>query len=742
MVYTQNKPHVCYLVMTKPVRVPRQADLRRLPEVIKNDATHITLGDLHGNALKLIYVLIEEGVMELKYAEDVNLSADALKGQMKKRYDQLRAVYSKPVHKLTKDEIIEFKKNITEFKKIINKAQINTNKAITLIGDELADRGNNDYLTLLMLQRLRLAGVNIDILLSNHSSNFIRDFEKFSKFTGKNEFEDPSQGQSLINMEKLIQAGVIEESEVRTLVNDHYQVHNEDKPVVKAINYTMSRDGEITLLSHAPIGLETIHALAKKFGVPYVDNTPKGLISTIDLVNAKIHAAFINNKLASLIDAEVRNGHPDRKKPIPLNYPLHRLIWGRVLGDELITVPSGGFKVNFVHGHIGQGPTLKNGLPLLTHQNTDTYFGKGDIEIADGDDVQHLTLHSSNLTKKELTHELLTEISSDCMLRIAKEKIQLAQDKLKTFLDQLKDLYQKVPLNELNEYIVSKEKEVQNCQDLAQLATLGKELLQSVQNFEKQVMEIHELNATIDTCNRYLDVVAKDKLVDTRTIELCRKEINAAKEPRELLSTKNFLYQKIMHQRDEIHEQLEQAKSLCHSMLSRFESFKLGDNDLGMRIFMNTKRSEIGDIQALEQASKLYLELQSLQQKLAKDFTTKAAWDLAQNFRARAKNEKITINMAAKAEKIEKALCNIPVEERYDIDDESRGNEKIKSALGAIASHRHPWRSKPATNAQGEIDKESAAKSFRDYKANMQEIRERSQSATLTDIPSVKSATP
>jgi len=382
----------------------READLDRLPTRNTDNSAHVSLGDIHGNALKLIYVMIEEGVMEL--SDDVDGMTAAMK------YDALRDIYKKPVKQL--DE-----KDLALFQKIINGTTVHKEKAVTLIGDELADRGNNDYFTLLVLQKLKIADVNIDIMLSNHSVEFIRDYEK-TIFSGRSNLVG-GQAQSLGNMQRLIAKGLITEKDVREIVDQCY------KPMVKAIGYTMSPEGDITLFSHAPIGLETVKSLARKFAIEYNDSSPKALIHTIDAINQKMQASFGNKELATFIDEE---GHTTAGVPVPASsHPLHRLVWNRALGNELTTQPSGGFKVSFVHGHIGDGEILKNGRePLPSHQNLDSSFGKPGCEATGYNanyqtHVKHFTRHSSDLTAKELTADKLSEISNKWEQRIIQGKL-------------------------------------------------------------------------------------------------------------------------------------------------------------------------------------------------------------------------------------------------------------------------------------------------------------------------------
>lgn len=371
--------------------VEREADLNIFPQKIESPCKHLSVGDLHGNALKLIYILVEEGTLELGEAD----------------YNSLRKIYETDFETL-RDE--DAKERIAGFQKIIAKATVNKNKAITLIGDELADRGNNDYFTLLVLKKLHDSEVNLDVILSNHSAVFIRDYER-KVFTGANDL-GRGQAQSLVSMQRLMARNLVAEKEVRDLVENCYI------PKTKAISYTVSADGQLTLFSHAPIGLETIQALAKKFNIPYEDKTTKALINTIDKINAYVKTLFEKRELAALIDTEP---YSNPKIPMPISSPLQRLIWNRAVGDELITETSSGIKINFVHGHIGDGAVYKKGQPLPSHQNLDTSWAKFPDSYKTNAVIRHYTCHSDDLTALELSDAFWTKIQQNKVTELYSE---------------------------------------------------------------------------------------------------------------------------------------------------------------------------------------------------------------------------------------------------------------------------------------------------------------------------------
>ena len=102
------------------------ADLNTAPKPVTHDPSiaHITVGDLHGNALRLIYTLIQEGILTL---EDPN------------QYQSLKMAYTAMgMPETWSDDGAQY---INTFHAILNQATWNNSLALTIIGDELADRG-------------------------------------------------------------------------------------------------------------------------------------------------------------------------------------------------------------------------------------------------------------------------------------------------------------------------------------------------------------------------------------------------------------------------------------------------------------------------------------------------------------------------------------------------------------------------------------------------------------------------
>ena len=339
--------------------ISEQVDIYQFPDVCypAKENTQITIGDLHGNSMKLMFMLVKQGI-----ATNVT----------KEQYDKLTALYNKNVVDLTKQDIEEFNNII---------AGITFNKtAITLIGDELADRGSNDYFTLKILEKLREQQVPVKIIISNHSIEFLQACEKYE--TTKH-FRPPmlmdGHADSLVNLNTLVEKGIVSADEVLKLAQNAY------KPNIKAISYSLNADSsEITLYSHSGIGLNIVEGLAKQFNVTYKDSSAVELAKTIDRINQKFQEHVQQGTVHKLCPQEAMYsgyvGYSNLTKT-----PLVFAIWNRLYDSKIIKRPENhnGYRLVYVHGHDPKDPEqykdhvhnldANNDLGKFMHLNQGTY---------------------------------------------------------------------------------------------------------------------------------------------------------------------------------------------------------------------------------------------------------------------------------------------------------------------------------------------------------------------------------
>lgn len=328
--------------------IKEQVDIYQLPEVcyVANENTQVTIGDLHGNAMKLLFMLIKQGIAS-------NVS--------KENYKILVEIYSKTADELKISDILAFNW-------ILSDMQFNT-AMVRLIGDEFADRGSNDYFTLKILQRLQEQQIPVEILVSNHGIEFL---EACDKYKISKHFHAPMlkpvHAGSLDGLNTLVNKGYVSAEEVLDIVQKAY------KPNLKAISYSLNDDhSEITIYSHAGVGLNTIKGLAEQFEVPYRDSTASALAKTIDRINVKFREQVQQGTVPSLCPVSAMDaaygGYADLTKT-----PLVCALWNRRY--DLITRPTyyNGYRLIFVHGHDESDPA--QGKPNFYNLDEDNNLGK------------------------------------------------------------------------------------------------------------------------------------------------------------------------------------------------------------------------------------------------------------------------------------------------------------------------------------------------------------------------------
>lgn len=282
----------------------------------------ITIGDLHGNALKFLYFLVKQGV--------VNCT--------KEQYELFKTIYRKNIDAITQEDIASIKNLCTQF-------TVNNKHKICLLGDELADRGQNDYFTLLLLDMLHKKSVDVEIMLSNHGYTFIQALEGGEKFDSQNACGDRIFGRSMHQMQDLITAGMITMEEVKQIAKTAYL------PKLKLITYTLNSHEEITICHHAAIDPEVILELTKTMGVTFGLNTLNKLSDTIAAINKAFQKNWVETNSIHKLEVDLCS------QTIRKTDPITFLLWNRDYATlDYRRLP---YKLNYVHGHDSNGPLVE-----------------------------------------------------------------------------------------------------------------------------------------------------------------------------------------------------------------------------------------------------------------------------------------------------------------------------------------------------------------------------------------------
>lgn len=293
--------------------IEEQVDIYTLPHVkpqhIPKIGDQITIGDLHGNAIKLLYFL-------LKHQIATNLNA--------KKYAKLVQVYKTPVDSLTREQF-----NL--FNAILDKINFSTECTLRFLGDECADRGSNDYFTLKLFSRLQESHINFEILLSNHGLEFIDGFERTDYFSKpfKNQGIHSSCICSLSNLLHLLHKDFVSSNQLKLLIDTAY------KPFLKVLSYTLHQQS-ITIYTHAAVGLKVVKDFARFFKVKF-DNSNNALLATcIDQINGKYQCIINSNKLHRFYNPKKLNLYGICSDLITA--PIENITWNRTYDylDRLI----------------------------------------------------------------------------------------------------------------------------------------------------------------------------------------------------------------------------------------------------------------------------------------------------------------------------------------------------------------------------------------------------------------------
>ncbi len=184
----------------------------------------VTVGDMHGNTLKLLNFLLRYNVITMN----------------KEAFDSFVSPY-------------RFGRSDSAPEAV--KMQCDPNQAFRLIGDELCDRGKNDYITISLLQHLHEKHNNFSILCSNHGFEFMR-YACASKAT------DPKISSDSFNNYKAY-CKLIEidpRTYAKSFCNDVYFKY------LKLVDYEMV-EGDHVIYAHAPVSIAMLLGVAEILGV-------------------------------------------------------------------------------------------------------------------------------------------------------------------------------------------------------------------------------------------------------------------------------------------------------------------------------------------------------------------------------------------------------------------------------------------------------------------------------------------
>ncbi|KTD42412.1 Dot/Icm T4SS effector Wip [Legionella quateirensis] len=447
--------------------INKNVDIYSVPNQFESSLGSLTLGDLHGNPIKLIYFLFHHQIIGFK-KEVANIQEPYQQfvavyerfGDIIQTYQEQQTILLFTQHKITNTEeriarierqlasalhhdtskiphLTNQKQQITEhlqtilltkkslehqlfeqkeqcrscleqFNLFMSTLELKDNKTqIRLIGDEVADRGNCDYFTLRILELLQKNHSTVRILLSNHGCEFIYAYEQLLNghpFLPLGNIID-TQITSFMGLKLLLEFDLINKEELSSLVKHSYN------PALNIIDYSLNEEG-ITLFSHAPIQFDGIRRVAKRLGIDYDDSTKEALAGTLVQINSQFQNYAETNTIHLLIHNNTIHDKANMSEDERTASPLIYFIWNRwsQAKDTDTARPAihNGYTLTYVHGH----DPYQSKLPHI--HNLDTLCGKESRKTMNeqiNKSFQFLRENQQKLNDKTTTEDYLRNVN-------------------------------------------------------------------------------------------------------------------------------------------------------------------------------------------------------------------------------------------------------------------------------------------------------------------------------------------
>lgn len=342
-------------------RSDQNVDIYKYPtEINEKYYLHLSLGDLHANAVNLIYALARENIITMS----------------KETFAQIVEIYQKEIDALTSDDI-------KLYDQLIDTIKIKNNKFLTLIGDEIADRGMNDYFILRMIERLNKLNCPLEILFSNHGFGglciaFDELFSDTLHLPLKTEvLGTGEQASSYYGLSKILEICPEKLAHIREIYKKIYI------PNLKLVSHSIDIYFENGSFSgHAPAAkdlnefLIQLKSTADYLKVKHDISSTQAISETIDRINAE----FRNNlsKYIEEMQTEITHYREEGIQAAKTQHPLLKWAWARAEqspSDANQNNTLHDVNYNLIHGHDGNGISANPNFLV----NKDNTLGKNDF---------------------------------------------------------------------------------------------------------------------------------------------------------------------------------------------------------------------------------------------------------------------------------------------------------------------------------------------------------------------------
>lgn len=156
----------------------------------------------------------------------------------------------------------------------------------------------------------------------------------------------------------------------------------------------------------------------------------------------------------------------------------------------------------------------------------------------------------------------------------------------------------------------------------------------------------------------------------------------------------------------------------CEKLLQQIRAQGLGAEDKLMKIFLEEQYQKLNSPTNVRQLIELKKELDSTLQKLNNPIIREI-----KNHIQELSDNQLSFGSVEKADRIKRALMQLSIDERIQLDNPEKNEPILKDILKQMASHRHIGKAAVYLTGRGEIDEKKAASTYKKFKETLNQIK-------------------
>jgi serine/threonine protein kinase len=304
----------------------------------------------------------------------------------------------------------------------------------------------------------------------------------------------------------------------------------------------------------------------------------------------------------------------------------------------------------------------------------------------------------------------------DALIRLDKIHFSSLEKEANQILDKIRKIG--VDISGIKDYVQAKTKEIDTARDVRTLLTLKSELKSKL----KDVTEIIALKASAMKIIDEIKTSDRSDIIEIGTLPILEYVITKTKaiETASDVQTLSSMNKELVLKLKEV-KALNAMKDQCSDLIDQIQALGRRPKDEQMMTYAAIMTAAFGLAKDLTSCKNVLTKLETTLKNLTTDPSIKEVNRIIEHLRQGTGR-----NMNVKADKIEKALREVPVDQRHNLDEATDGSRY--EVLKALAYHRSWYKTKNIyLEKDGKtIDKKEAAQTFKDFKTKMEDLKKKS----------------